>query len=770
MDNRDMPATNQANDTLPLPGFDNAPPRIEGVVQKVVHANISRGFSILRIKTTDGVQTVAGRGDPVSIGDEVSADGRWEMHPQYGRQFKARYISAQLPQSAHGIARYLSGGAIKGVGPRTTDKLVAHFGEQLAAALESPTVLQGAGIPEAKAKAIVDHWMLRTRHTEIVSMLLSHGIGQAVAKKIVDHYGDDANRIVKTRPYKLADDVHGIGFKKADQIALSQSMPKDAPERIRAGLVYQIQALQREGHCASPRDVLRKETSKLLLVRDHQIDHEIDRLLEEGAFVEDLIGQRPVLYERRMREREVAVADMLTEHVAGDFDLTAGLDDLDGLIDSAASAVGITLHDNQRSAVRTALASGVAVITGGPGTGKTSTIRTFIAAYEQLMGDGAEVVLAAPTGRAAKRMTEATGRDARTLHRLLGWTGNKQSADASSRDANREIEATALVVDESSMKDLYLIHEVMKALKDGCRLILVGDADQLPSVGPGNVLADIVESGAIPVARLTQIFRQSDGSSIAAAARQINQGRVPNMTSPRHSSDMWRVATEDAEHAADKAIRLASEVLPELGWNPLSDIQVLTPGHAHESGTAELNRRLQATLNPPAGDKAEIEHQGRVFRAGDRVIQTANNYDLEVFNGDIGNVVGVQTSGEETLLIVDYDGQQAVYRRAHLDQLQLAYAITIHKAQGSEFPVVICVMTTQHYIMLRRNLLYTAVTRARTLCATVGQDQAVAIAVRRDGGRRITGLAQRLAGRRLTAAAMAQTTASPDPGTDQEMF
>jgi exodeoxyribonuclease V alpha subunit len=360
-------------------------------------------------------------------------------------------------------------------------------------------------------------------------------------------------------------------------------------------------------------------------------------------------------------------------------------------------------------------------------------------------------------------MTEATGREARTLHRLLGWTAHARGEGG----GGREIEATALVVDESSMMDLYITHEVLRALPDSCRLILVGDADQLPSVGAGNVLADIVASGAIPVARLSQIFRQSEGSSIADAAREINDGRVPSLTDPRHSSDMWQVAVSEPAEAADKVVKLMSDVLPRIGWDPLSQVQVLTPGHAHDTGTISLNERLQAALNPPSPQTAELTHARKTFRVGDRVIQTTNNYDLEVFNGDIGNVVGVTAAGDDPQLLVDFDGHQAVYRRSDMDELQLAYAISIHKSQGSEFPVVVCALTTQHYVMLRRNLVYTAVTRARKLCAVVGQKQALATAVRRDGGHRITGLAGRLAGRALTHDA-GVTGPAPDARPDPE--
>ena len=746
-----------------LPGFepvtdgsDDSARELAGTVVKVLHADLQQGRTIARITTASGRQVVVtGRGDPIGIGDEIKAEGRWTHHPTFGRQFEARHIQGAIPETPEGICRYLDAAGLPGVGKRTGEKLVARYGNDLPRHMESPASLTAAGIPDPKARAIVEHWKLRTRHARLLSLLYAHGMGPATAQRIVAKYGDGTMRVVQTDPYKLADEVRGIGFKTADRIALSQGIGRDAPERVRAGLRHQMQLVHQDGSCAVPRDILRRDAAQLLEVPERIVETGISALLDEETLVEDTIGQRPVLYETYMRDCEIEVAERLFELSGRICDLADIQADPDGFVDGCAAAVGFQLHENQRAAVRTALEHGVSVVTGGPGAGKTATLRTLIQAIRTLYGRDDVILLAAPTGRAAKRMHESTDTPASTVHRLLEWSNNPQSRGFQ-RNSDNPLACEAIAFDEFSMMDLFLVRDALRATAPGTRVIMVGDEDQLESVGPGSVLSDVIASGALPVTRLTKIFRQAEGSGIARAAQEINGGALPTMSDPRRSSDIWKAWVEDPDEAAGKVVRLCAEVLPTLGWHPLRDVQVLTPGHASPTGTKNLNVLLQEALNPGDLAKPELHQAGRIFRLGDRVVQIANDHDREVYNGDVGYIVDVSdgTDGREKGIVVDFDGDLKDCNGSDIDRLQHAFATSIHKSQGSEFPVVVCVVTTQHYVMLRRNLIYTAVTRARSLCCVIGQERALRIAVKRDGRRRLTGLSNRLAGLRMAATAL----------------
>lgn len=753
---------------LPLfPGMESHrhdPGTVTGTVKEVLHAGLDTGFSIVRVESPDHPHpiVVCGKGDALNPGDEISAEGIWNIHPKWGRQFEARFIRAGVPESAAGIARYIGAGHIAGVGARTGEKLLEFFGDRLPEVMSTPTTLMAAGIPEDKARRICDHWQLRTRHARVLSLLMAHRIGLSLAQRIIAQFGDQALRIATQTPYRLRE-VRGIGFKKADAVALSQNLPKNAPERIRAAIEYQLEQISREGHCAASRSVLIAEVSKLLLQPDALIESQIEAMLIQGDLVEEKIGGRPVIYLKAMRDCEVQVA----EQIAGRLGSAPLPSDIEQRIDDAVARLNLPpLHVNQREAVRTAIANSVSVITGNPGTGKTSTVSVMLRTLQDLV-PGLRICLAAPTGRAAKRLTESTGFEASTLHRLLEWSPEKRGF---TRNAENELDCDVLVIDESSMLDIWLMRDVLNALPRDARLVVVGDVDQLPSVGPGNVLADIISSATVPVVRLTHIFRQGAGSSIATAAQQINAGVMPRLPAPHPDRDMWgifvRETKKDDKAGASELVgqlkHLVGEVIPKMGFDPLRDLQVLTPGHQNETGTVRLNLALQELMNPLRPGMNQIVHKDRSFRVNDRVIQVANNYDLDVFNGDIGIVTALDHDEDALSLTVDFDGREVVYERSALDELQHAYAITIHKSQGSEFPAVIVVVTTQHYMMLKRNLTYTGVSRARKLCCVLGQPRALQISVRSGGTARTTGLAQRLAAKAAANDVLASIGLAPE--------
>jgi exodeoxyribonuclease V alpha subunit len=731
---------------LGLPLFDgyeapaDVPGKVAGVCHAVLYADLQTGFTVAELVLEGGGKgVVAGKGDPFSPGDRVEAEGRWETDSRFGRQFKASYLRARVPETAEGIARYVASGAVPGIGAKTAERLLQAFGERLPEAIQSPPALVAAGLTEVRAKALTEHWKVRTRHGRLLSFLYSVGAGPALARRLLEAYGEEAYRILLTDPYRPAREVHGVGFRTADRIALSQGMAKESPARLRAALVHEMGEIEREGHCAAPRMGLVARVAKALVVREAPVEAELERLLVQGELVEERLGGRPVIWRAVVRQAEVEAAKGLFARIG-----PSGTEAPEGLVGRTAIALGLPpLDPGQAAAVRLALAERVSVLTGNPGTGKTSTVSVLLGCLRAL-DPGVRILLAAPTGRAAKRLTEQTGVEAATIHRLLVWSPETRRFTKGPEDP---LACDAIVVDESSMLDLFLFRDLLRALPLGCRIVFVGDVDQLPSVGAGAVLADMIRSKAVPVARLTRIFRQGAGSRIAAVSQRINAGQMPRLDPPQRGADMWGQWAETPAEAAAAVISLATERIPEEGFDPLRDLQVLAPGHQGEAGVAALNKALQARLNPPSPKRPEISWKDRIFRLGDRVIQTSNSYELDVFNGDIGFVVGI--SGSQALS-VDFDGRVVCYEGGALTDLQLAYAITIHKSQGSEFPAVIVLCTTQHFLMLRRNLLYTGVSRARRLCVLVGQQRAVGIAARKGDVGRTTGLASRLSALALT--------------------
>ena len=712
---------------------------IAGTVSRITHSNPETGFQVLRVKLDDGGASVTfrGPGEAVAVGDRVEASGRWEHHAKYGTQLAARFIRALVPSTGAEVHAFLAAGGIKGIGKRSAEKLYAHHGARLIDAMDSPTALMAAGITQKQADTIARAWAQRTTHTEVVSFLHSLGIGPATADRIVQRYGDKARMTVSANPFRLAREVSGIGFRTADRMSLALGFDRSDARRVEAGILHAMGEIARDGHCATSRARIEASVRDLLTVSDTVVRDAVARMIDRSALVVEQVGAGEAVYEAGVRDCEIEVAEAVARRIAP----RPTPDDIDDRIRAAADAIGIAaLHEHQADAVRQSVSAGMAVITGGPGSGKTSSLEVFLRVFE--MGcPGARIELGAPTGRAAQRMAEATGRPARTIHRMLEWSPEKGGFQ---RDADAPLEADVVVIDEASMLDIWMMRDVLRAVPPEAVLLLVGDVDQLPSVGPGQVLCDVIDSGAVPVARLTRVFRQGEGSRIAGAAREINAGSIPRLDAPSRSSDMWGRFDAEPEDSLARIVRLASEIAPSLGYDPRRDIQVLTAGHNGCLGTVSLNTHLQEAVNPLDVAGAEIRVGDRLFRPGDRVIQTANDYDRDVFNGDIGQVVSVARPGRGEI-VVRFDGRDVRYTGGDMRALMLAYAITVHKAQGSEFPFVVVAPATHHYMMLGRTMIYTAVTRARKLCAVVGQERALRTAVKRTGRGRVTGLARRIA-------------------------
>lgn len=731
-----------------LPGL--TPPRglprsdIHGFVERINFSDVERGYLILSVRADNGdLVTVCGHGDAVSVGSEIHSDGKWEPHPKFGRQFNATFISSKVPETREGIVAYLSRGAVDGVGKKSAEKLAAYFGEKLPDVILSPTVLASSGVPESKTRLLSNHWEIRTKYAWLLTLLYSHGLGPATADKIIRKYGDSATKIVANEPYRLAEEVHGIGFKTADRIALSQGIALDASARVHAGILYVMMTSHRSGHCAQPVDVVIEQAVDLLQVPRRLVEEAAVALKNDKKIVEDEIGGRAVLYSASIYACEVDVAEDIISRIEPCYIP----EDLDHLIDAIAAENGIILDILQRNAVVMAIANRTCIITGPPGTGKTAIVKIIIKVLEAIDPD-IRIALAALVGRAARRIEESTGHPASTIHKLLEWS--PAPPRGFKRNSECQLAADAATIDEFSMNDIWLTRDVLRALPREARLIIVGDKNQLPSIGPGNVLADLVDSGAVPVTHLTKNYRSGLGSSITVAAERINKGYMPDTTSPRRSSDMWGIFLDDPKEIVDKIVKMMTEVMPSLGYDPLTQVQIVSPGHEHDTGTKNLNRVVQDCVNPLQNGEPAIRHHGWEFRLRDRVIHTKNNKDLETYNGEIGNIVDLSAEPGEESITIEYDGERTIYDRSDFDQIDLAYAVTIHKLQGSEFPFVITVCTTQHYIMLCRHLIYTGITRARQRSCVIGSKRAVSIAIKTIHNR-LTGLAQRIAGKAIAA-------------------
>jgi len=702
---------------------------LAGLVERVTYHNAENGFCVLRAKIRGyrDVVTVVGHAASIAAGEWVTATGGWVNDRTHGQQFKARFLRTSPPTSADGIEKYLSSGMIRGIGPVYAKKLVRAFGDKVFDVIETAPdrLREVAGIGPVRAAGILAAWAEQKAVREIMVFLHSHGVGTARAVRIFKTYGSDAIQVMTENPYRLARDIRGIGFKTADAIAMKLGIEKTAMIRVRAGISYALNEAMDEGHCGLPTADLVPLAEKLLEVPPDLIRTALELELQDGTVIADRVGETPCVFLAGLYRAERTIAERLTALANGT--LPWSWIDPEKALRWVADRIGLTLAESQIAAIRLALISKVLVMTGGPGVGKTTIVRAIL---RILAAKGVRLLLCAPTGRAAKRMSEATGFEARTIHRLLEVD---PKTGGFKRGEDNPLDCDLLVIDETSMVDVPLMQALLRAVPGNAALLIVGDIDQLPSVGPGPVLADIIASGAVPVVRLTEVFRQAAQSRIITNAHRINQGAIPDLAPPETDSDFYFVPAEDPETAIARIVELVKTRIPKrFGLDPIRDIQVLCPMNRGGVGARSLNIELQAALNP-AGDR-KVERFGWTFAPHDKVMQIENDYDKEVYNGDIGTVEDVDLA--DGTLMANFDGRSVSYEFGELDTLVPAYAATIHKSQGSEYPAVVIPLLTQHYAMLQRNLLYTGVTRGKKLVILVGQKKAVAIAVRNVSGRR----------------------------------
>jgi exodeoxyribonuclease V alpha subunit len=741
---------------------------LSGIIERITFHNAENGFAVLRVhvKGERDLVTVVGQVPRVVAGEYLEAAGTWREDPEHGRQFQAQTIKTAPPNSIEGIEKFLGSGLIKGIGPVYARKIVEVFGERTLQIIdESPTFLSEVkGIGRQRIQQIRESWKQQKAVRDIMVFLHSHGLGTARAVRIWKAYGDLALEKVRENPYRLASEIWGIGFQTADQLAQSMGVDRQSPLRARAALRYALQELTQQGHCAFPRGGVLERTANLTEIDVDLLAKIAAELVQEGALKCEVVKSsfhedaedapdpsEPWLYLPQLYQAEVDVAQSLMRLCQGFHPMPEI--NLDAALGWVEKKMNLTLAPTQRDAIRQATTSKVLVITGGPGVGKTTIIRGILEIFQ---AKKLRCLLCAPTGRAAKRLAETTGQQASTIHRLLEFQAGRGKATYHSENP---LDADLLIVDEMSMVDLPLMHHLVRAVPDRACLVLVGDIDQLPSVGPGMVLKDIIASGAVPVVRLTEIFRQAQQSGIVQAAYHVLRGEMPESATQDQPGDFYIVEAETPADILKKIVTMVWERIPaRFGLDPIRDVQVLTPMNRSELGTRNLNQQLQGIFNPHTppdyaaggshggGSFAEVERFGWTFRAGDKVLQTVNSYEKEVFNGDVGRVRRINMDDEE--MIVDFDGRQVHYAFDDLDELNLAYAMTIHKSQGSEYPAVVLPLHSQHYMMLQRNLLYTGITRGKKLVVLVGQRKALSLAVRRqDTSKRCTALAGRLAAR-----------------------
>ena len=685
--------------------------QIRCVVERITYQNPENGYSVFRVKVKgyDDLVTLVGNLLDVPAGSVLLCQGEWRVDRKYGQQFQCSTWEEVMPATAYGIEKYLGSGLVKGIGPKFARLIVDRFGtgtiDVIETDIERLNEVHGIG-PKRIAK-IRESWEKQKDIKNVMLFLQGHGVSTAFAAKIYREYGKESVSKVQENPYRLADDIWGIGFKTADGIASRMGYGKDDPRRVRSGILYTLGQLADEGHCFATDEQLLGTAAELLDVGEEAIG----AVLEDMSGAGDVITDGEAIYLPPFHYAECGVARRLLALRNGNGSLFS--EDEPEL----PRVEGIVYDETQLEAVRLAMKSKVMVLTGGPGTGKTTTTKAIIGA---LRSSGMKVLLAAPTGRASKRMSEATGMEAKTIHRMLEYNPK----DGYQRNADNPLTGDALIVDECSMIDILLMNNLLKAVPDGMRLILVGDIDQLPSVGAGNVLRDIIDSGAVPVIRLTRIFRQAQTSRIVMSAHAVNAGRLPDLSNGRET-DFFFLREEDPEKVAESIVDLVGRRLPGAYGIGADSIQVLTPMQRGVVGAASLNIALQQSLN---GNGDSLSRGGYTFRKGDRVMQLRNDYDKEVFNGDLGYITEVNL--EDRVLKVDFDGRETEYDSTELDELSLAYATTIHKAQGSEYPVVVIPVMMNHFVMLQRNLIYTGITRARKVCVLIGQLKALSYAVR----------------------------------------
>ncbi|ABW31600.1 SF1B family DNA helicase RecD2 [Acaryochloris marina] len=732
----------------------SSPPieQLQGVVERLTFHSEESGYTVARLKAprTRELITIVGSFANIQAGQTLQLQGIWRDHPKYGPQFQVKQYKETKPATLTGIEKYLGSGLIKGVGPVTAKRIVAHFGLDTLDIIEHhiDRLSEVPGIAKKRVKMIQTAWDSQKAIKEVMVFLQGHGVSTTYAVKIFKQYGDEAIETVTHNPYRLATDVYGIGFITADQIARSLGISPHSEYRYRSGLLHVLSESSEEGHCYLPQpQLIDRAVKQLTLPEYHPKPDQVEYLIHA------MISDAELIVEQIERETSTELLCYAPPFFRAEFHLSRRLlhllahpikvdkNRVRSWLERFMAQTDVNLSQQQQQAVELAASERVVILTGGPGTGKTFTTRTIVALWKAM---GKEIVLASPTGRAAQRLSEVTGHEAKTIHRLLEFDPKTMKFQ---RDSERTLVADAVVIDEASMLDLFLANSLIKAIGPETQLLLVGDTDQLPSVGPGNVLLDLITAKQIPVMELTEIFRQAQASHIIRNAHRINQGQFPQLesVSPSPMSDCLWLGAPEPEQGVQAIQELINDLIPQLGYVPARDVQVLCPMTRGEVGTRKLNQVLQALINPPHPDKAELTRGGLTLRVGDRVLQQVNDYNREVFNGDMGVIEAINL--EEIAVTVQYAERSVSYDLADLNEIGLAWAVTIHKSQGSEYPVVILPMYMQHYIMLSRNLLYTGLTRAKKLAMLVGPKNAISMAVRQIKDRqRYTLLERRLGG------------------------
>lgn len=702
------------------------------VVERITYRNEENGYTVIKCKAKNysDLVTVVGAMPDAHVGSVLSLEGFWKIDSKYGRQFSAEKWEETLPATVYGIEKYLGSGLIKGVGPKFAKRIVQKFGKDTLDVIEEQPdlLIEVEGIGRVRVERIKNSWQEQKEIKNIMLFLQGHEVSTSHATKIFKTYGRESIAVVKENPYRLADDIWGIGFKTADTIAGKLGIEKDRFIRLRSGILYTLNKLSESGHCFAVREQLIDTAVKLLDVESPELEITLDEMLRTG----DVIRDEEAIYLPPFYFSEVGCAKRLLNLLEAKREIDS---DVNVVMEKVIRQTGISYDEIQMEAIRTAFVSKVMVLTGGPGTGKTTATLGIISAYRE---SGAQIILAAPTGRAAKRMSEATGMEAKTIHRLLEY----KPPEGYQRNEENPLKGDVLILDECSMIDIILMYNLLKAVPEHMTLILVGDTDQLPSVGAGNVLKDIIESERVPVVRLTRIFRQAQGSRIIMNAHRINKGEPVDMRGGK-DSDFFFAEEETNEGIVERLVKYCTVNLPKYYQvDALRDIQVLTPMQRGVTGAANLNQILQQAMNP---EGPALRRGGTQYRLRDKVMQIRNDYDKEVFNGDIGTVVRVDLEDRE--LVVNFDGREISYDVTELDELTLAYATTIHKAQGSEYPIVVMPFSMSHFVMLQRNLLYTGVTRAKKVLVLIGEKKAVYYAIKNEKTtERNTKLAGRLGG------------------------
>ena len=710
---------------------------LSGIVERITYSNEENGFSVIKIKSKDfpDLVTVVGNLASVNVGAVLRVKGEWKYNSKYGKQFSALDYRETVPATIAGIEKYLGSGLIKGIGPVYARRIVKHFKEDTLRVIEESAdyLVNVDGIGPKRVEMIKKAWQEQKEIKNVMLFLQSNGVSTAYAVKIYKTYGNESISIVKNNPYRLADDIWGIGFKTADRIAEQLGFDKNSYVRCRSGIIYVLNGLADEGHCYASREELLTEAGKVLGLEETLINATIDKMIIEKSIISE---EGDAIYLPPFFVSETGTAKRIREILAGKqtFFYKYKDKDVEKILQELQRESDIQYDQIQLEAIKTAIVSKFMVLTGGPGTGKTTTILAIIRVFQRM---GGKVLLAAPTGRAAKRMAETTGMEAKTIHRLLEY----KPAEGYQKNAGNLLKCDVLIIDETSMLDIILMYNLLKAVPDEAVVILVGDVDQLPSVGAGNVLKDIIDSKAVNVVKLKRIFRQALGSNIIKNAHRINNGQMPDLKGGRES-DFFFIEEEEPQKIAETIKLLCTQRLP--GYykvNPLEDIQVLCPMQRGEIGAQNLNLLLQEGLN---SSETSIKYGGAVYRLHDKVMQIKNNYDKNVFNGDIGIISKIDA--EDKTLKIRFDGKDVDYDITELDEVVLAYATTVHKSQGSEYKIVVAPFSMQHYMMLQRNLLYTCVTRAKKVFVLVGTKKAIRIAVSNNSIRqRNTMLAKRLA-------------------------